>query len=192
MHSESVAGSPLSMDSDMEQDTFEEHVAETPSLDMPVEDPPESDVHLEEGSEPPPGATIALEQTPHVEPPLVNPGIAQPRSYRDSVVGRGIDAAPFLVDNVADAVEASITEEDGFDDTPTRPKHKTRFHEDQDCTATADSATAVHDCRLRHRRPRLPTPPPPFATADSATAVRDCRLRHHRPRLPTHQASTNT
>nr|GMC48952.1 uncharacterized protein LOC109156624 [Ipomoea batatas] len=43
-------------------------------------------------------------------------------------------------------------------------------------STTADSATAVHDCRLRHRRSRLPTPPPPSATADSATTVHDCRL----------------
>nr|GLL41754.1 uncharacterized protein LOC109168902 [Ipomoea trifida] len=101
MESESKAGSPSSMDSDMEPVGLEERVVETPSLDMPVGDPPGSNMQIEEVSVPHSVTAIDAGQASHVTPPLVDSRSAQPRTYLDSVVGRGTDAAPFLIDNAA-------------------------------------------------------------------------------------------
>nr|GMC80249.1 uncharacterized protein LOC109167347 [Ipomoea batatas] len=102
MESDSEACSPSSTDHVMDPVGLE-----TPSSDLPVGDPPVLNEQLEASV---PLTGIAAGQASHAAPPVGDSGVTRPRSYLDSVVGKGADAAPFLIDEVADVNEPNTEE----------------------------------------------------------------------------------
>nr|GMD68657.1 uncharacterized protein LOC109156749 [Ipomoea batatas] len=101
--SSAAEGSPSAMVPDTNVNTEFEAVAETQLEEMPGADRQDSDMHIESDPTPIPAPVAEPAQPLPVDPNQVNSGAARPRSYLDSVVGQGTDAAPFLVDNTTDA-----------------------------------------------------------------------------------------
>nr|GMC51617.1 hypothetical protein Iba_chr01cCG7940 [Ipomoea batatas] len=95
-------GSSTSIDSDMTPAGIDEVVAETPLPVSPETNPPVSEMQVEADSTPQAATTDEIGQTANVNPSPTDSGNANPRTYRDSVVGQGTDAAPFLIDSAAD------------------------------------------------------------------------------------------
>nr|GMC53610.1 uncharacterized protein LOC109178450 [Ipomoea batatas]GME15783.1 uncharacterized protein LOC109178450 [Ipomoea batatas] len=99
---EMTPGSSTSIDSDMTPAGIDEVVAETPLPVSPGTNPPVSEMQVEADSTPQAATTDEIGQTANVNPSPTDSGNANPRTYRDSVVGQGTDAAPFLIDSAAD------------------------------------------------------------------------------------------
>nr|GMD78255.1 uncharacterized protein LOC109148036 [Ipomoea batatas] len=100
------AGSSPSADVGLQAETDEEMVPETPVDGLPPQSAHGSDMQIENTQD----ALVAGDQNEAVagsqELPSDPPAAVRPRSYLDSVVGQGSEAAPFLVDNLnAEATE---------------------------------------------------------------------------------------
>ncbi|XP_031127559.1 uncharacterized protein LOC116029652 [Ipomoea triloba] len=122
--SDAADGSPSEMVPDAHTSADGEVVAETQLEEMPGADRPESDMQIEADSTPNPAPVVEPAQLLPVDPNPVDSGAERPRSYLDSVVGKGTDATPFLVDNIADAGGDDLNAEevpDDEDDDPTCP-----------------------------------------------------------------------
>nr|GMC94576.1 hypothetical protein Iba_chr05cCG0320 [Ipomoea batatas] len=91
-----AVGSPSSMASALDPYAFDEAIAETPILEMPGADPMDPDMQTEAVSPP-----LSVDQDQQDTHRSVDSGNAAPKTYLDSVIGKGTDAAPFLIDNEA-------------------------------------------------------------------------------------------
>nr|GMD09628.1 hypothetical protein Iba_scaffold39995CG0050 [Ipomoea batatas]GMD62324.1 hypothetical protein Iba_chr12bCG4330 [Ipomoea batatas] len=82
---ESESGSQSSMDSDVDPVGLPETVAETPSQDLPMGDPPGCFLQRDESSGPQSDAAGVAGLESRADHPTVAAGNTQPRSYSDSV-----------------------------------------------------------------------------------------------------------
>nr|GMC72432.1 serine/threonine-protein phosphatase PP-X isozyme 2 [Ipomoea batatas] len=154
-------GSSQSADVDLQEDTDEEMVPETPVEGLPPQSAHGSDMQIENAQDAPVSGDQNAAVVGSQDLPSDPPAAVRPRSYLDSVVGQGSEAAPFLVDNI------NLDEEGGktanktrsWGENENRSKFKRRQRESRkpsrpNCSARETEWAGNRSSLTAHRPPR--------------------------------------